>query len=120
MCRELNPLCDTVQAMCLGLLLGLLSTRQAAVGGCDWRQKLLVFLFCTVELFEKIFFGVCGPLRQMKLMRDPLMTADIRDAMGATYRQAQEEVAVDRIAQVFGAPAQVRSCVLQVCCVAAP
>ena len=48
----------------------------------------------------------------MKLMRDPLMTADIRDAMGATYRQAQEEVAVDRIAQVFGAPAQVWPCVL--------
>ncbi len=35
-------------------------------------------------------------------MRDPLMTADIRDAMAASYQQAQEEVAVDRIAQVFG------------------
>jgi ribosomal protein S24E len=35
-------------------------------------------------------------------MRDPLMTADIRDAMAASYQQAQEEVAVDRIAQAFG------------------
>jgi ribosomal protein S24E len=35
-------------------------------------------------------------------MRDPLVTADIRDAMAASYQQAQEEVAVDRIAQVFG------------------
>ena len=70
-------------------------------------SSFLSFLFWTVELFGKILFGVYGPLRQIKLMRDPLMTADIRDAMGATYRQAQEEVAVDRIAQVFGAPAQV-------------
>jgi hypothetical protein len=37
-----------------------------------------------------------------RLLRDPLMTADIRDALASTYRDAQEEVAVDRIAQVFG------------------